>query len=165
MCGPELKAMQAPFFISSFSVGLFFSDAWPKFRAFNCAVLFGYLLAMVWCAYWAISYVFPAIAAIVMTALYMDIRTDDQQTSKKTIIAAIVAWFFSGFVISILFSKSGYETDLKNQEYANQAIEIAPIKAVDCKTATSTQRNTVWKRCTLLWKSPREAKFTGCAGR
>ncbi len=129
----RIEGYASAFFISSFNVGLFFSDAWPKFRAFNCAVLFGYLLAMVWCAYWAISYVFPAIAAIVMTALYMDIRTDDQQTSKKTIIAAIVAWFFSGFVISILFSKSGYETDLKNQEYANQAIEIAPIKAVDCK--------------------------------
>lgn len=115
------------------SLLLLFSDFERKFRAFIFAVLWGYLLTLAWCAYGEIPYVFPAIAAIVMTALYMDIRTDDRKTSKKTITAAIIVWFFSGCVISILFCHMGYKFDLKKQEYTKQALEIPTIKAVDCK--------------------------------
>ncbi len=122
------------FILSFYSLLWFFSDTERKFRAFIFAVMWGYLLTLVWCAYWEISYLLPIAAAALITLCYKDIRTDDDSTSNKTIACVIfVIWGLTAFVPSLVLSFIGYKFDLKKQEYAKQALEIPAIKAVDYK--------------------------------
>ena len=120
--------------IPGFSLALFFSDENSKFRAFIFSVFWGYLLALIWCAYWGIPYAYPIAAAALITIFYKNIRPDDYRTSNKKIATVIISiWFLSAFASGVFLSHIGYSNFLKKQEYTKQAINIPTIKAVDCK--------------------------------
>lgn len=123
-------------YLAFFNSGLFGSDAEMKFRAFNCAVLFGYLLALVWCGYWAISYVFPTGAAALITVFYRKIRPEDCWTSYgRLIFFSCIVWV-SAAIVPIAYTRyEDYFEDYlkKDQEYTRQAKETPVIKVVDSK--------------------------------
>lgn len=123
-----ISAFIFPFFCTM----LFFSSDY-KFKAFIFAVLWGYLLALSWCAYWGIPYPLPITAAGLLTLFYKEIRPSDKNTKAGTILGAIIIWFFAGLMISILFSCLQYRTTVKVREYTQQALNMPVIKVIDSK--------------------------------
>ena len=115
-------------------MAFFFRDGVIQFMAFIHAVLCGYLLAITWCAYWGISYIFPIAAAGLLTIFYKEIRPNDKDTKNKTLFAAVIwIWFISGFALATVFSYLQYKDILKDKGYTQRALNMPTIKAIDCK--------------------------------
>lgn len=105
-----------------------------RLRPFAFTVLWGYLLVLSWCTYWEISYIFPIIAAGTLTGFYYNkIRKDRPSEAKRLFWVSIIVWGLGGFGSSLGFSYWGQEQELKEQNYARQAIEIPAIKVIDSK--------------------------------
>ena len=103
-----------------------------KWNAFILAEMWAFLLVMIWCWFWGITYLVPIAGIMIATGFYKKIRSSDYHITNGRLIRYLAIHGLA-LAAALFLSHLGREGYLEEQEHIRQAKKIPVIETVDTK--------------------------------
>lgn len=127
------EAFGFAFFIPFFAGVLCWLSFNSRWIAFSFTVLWGYLLALIWCWFFGITYLIPLAIAAIIIGNYNKIQKKDLYLKRHIVIRKVVLLSLATICASMFFGYTGRKNYLLKQEYIHEAKQIPTIELVDAK--------------------------------